>query len=442
MRSCDQPEQHRWQHAANATPPPPPPPTTLPPRRQARGTNCPCITFNMATSHMLARAAEDLSISSGDTSLSSTAATAYLPLISSFISKNTSDPKAIWTSFSMIIFSEIGDKTFLIAAILSMRNPKLTVFIGAFLSLALMSILSSFLGNMFPTLLPKSLTTFLASILFFVFGAKMLKEGLEMNGDELGHEWEEAKREIEEEQQDDDEEESHELFNSNKSRRQNGSVDLEAGQSSSSYPNISPYPSTNGHTRTKSHTPSSSIKSSFTSTLKEGSKNLCGLCCSPILAQSFILTFLGEWGDRSQIATIALAAAHNIWLVSFGTIVGHSLCTGLAVLGGSWLANKISVKHVTLGGSILFLLFGFLYLFEAWSEFYNPTSQEMLTNGLVGMTENVAAIGGLAAPAPPVVDHPFIPAGEQVNIAQSIANSQNQGNDNLAEAMAAAVGRR
>jgi len=29
----------------------------------------------------------------------------------------------------------------------------------------------------------------------------------------------------------------------------------------------------------------------------------------------------------------------------FGTIVGHSVCTAVAVLGGRWLSTKISVKH-------------------------------------------------------------------------------------------------
>ena len=30
----------------------------------------------------------------------------------------------------------------------------------------------------------------------------------------------------------------------------------------------------------------------------------------PVLLEAFLLTFLGEWGDKSQISTIALAASN------------------------------------------------------------------------------------------------------------------------------------
>jgi putative Ca2+/H+ antiporter (TMEM165/GDT1 family) len=45
----------------------------------------------------------------------------------------------------------------------------------------------------------------------------------------------------------------------------------------------------------------------------EGTRNLCSLLFGPVFVQVFVLTFLGEWGDRSQIATIMLAAAHVSW---------------------------------------------------------------------------------------------------------------------------------
>jgi putative Ca2+/H+ antiporter (TMEM165/GDT1 family) len=75
-----------------------------------------------------------------------------------------------------------------------------------------------------------------------------------------------------------------------------------------------------------------------------GLTNLFSLLLSPAWVQTFIMTFLGEWGDRSQIATIAMAAGQDYWWVTLGAITGHACCTGLAVLGGRALAGKVSMR--------------------------------------------------------------------------------------------------
>ena len=62
----------------------------------------------------------------------------------------------------MIIFSEIGDKTFLIAALMAMKHPRLVVFTAAFSALICMTILSAILGHAVPTLIPKRYTNLLA----------------------------------------------------------------------------------------------------------------------------------------------------------------------------------------------------------------------------------------------------------------------------------------
>ncbi|KIY62947.1 hypothetical protein CYLTODRAFT_473208 [Cylindrobasidium torrendii FP15055 ss-10] len=69
------------------------------------------------------------------------------------------------------------------------------------------------------------------------------------------------------------------------------------------------------------------------SSLKDGARNFC-----IFLGPQFLLTFLGEWGDRSQITTTALGAAHahlrfhsNVCIVSLGTII-NSLATHAALL--------------------------------------------------------------------------------------------------------------
>lgn len=71
-----------------------------------------------------------------------------------------------------------------------------------------------------------------------------------------------------------------------------------------------------------------------------------------------MLTFLAEWGDRSQIATIGLAASSHVAGVTLGGCAGHAVCTGAAVLGGRGMASVISERAVGIAGGALFLLFG------------------------------------------------------------------------------------
>ncbi|KAF9457123.1 hypothetical protein BDZ94DRAFT_1302120 [Collybia nuda] len=251
-------------------------------------------------------------------------------------------------SFAMIIFSEIGDKTFLIAAILAMRHPRIVVFAGALGSLIVMSILSAAMGHLLPTLIPKQWTQVAAAVLFLVFGTKMMLEAKQMKAgnEKIQEEMREAQEEIE------DDEAGHDRKGKGKHDEESIPLsDLERGESAGPAELRSPV--------ARPSKPSSSIG--------EGTRNFCNLFLGPVFVQAFILTFLGEWGDRSQIATIALGAAHNVYLVTLGTIVGHSCCTALAVIGGRYVSTKISVKHVTFGGAMLFLLFGVIYLYEAYA---------------------------------------------------------------------------
>ncbi|KAH8105052.1 vacuole protein [Phellopilus nigrolimitatus] len=255
---------------------------------------------------------------------------------------DSSNPKVFVQALVMILASEIGDKTFLIAAILAMRHPRAPVFAGALGALAAMSVLSAALGRVLPALIPRSATQFAAALLFFAFGARMLGEARAMQPgrEKIEEEMREAEEEIE---MDDKHAESGTHAPVPLEELERGEVDDGAAERK-------------GEKRKKG------------SPLAEGARNFFSLLLGPVFVQAFALTFLGEWGDRSQIATIALGAAHNVYVVSLGTIVGHTCCTALAVVGGRYVSTKISVKHVTLGGAILFLLFGFIYLYEAFRE--------------------------------------------------------------------------
>ncbi|KAF2803865.1 UPF0016-domain-containing protein [Mytilinidion resinicola] len=259
-------------------------------------------------------------------------------------------------SLTMILFSEVGDKTFLIAALMAMRHPRALVFSAAFAALITMTVLSAVLGHAVPTLLPKRFTNFAAAILFLVFGAKMLREGLAMSPEEgVGEEMKEVEMELEEKEQ-----------SARRNSRRRSSISpyvLEAGRarrsrSGSRLPAPARSPSSSP---SRSRSPNTSSLSAVTS----GLTNLFSLLLSPAWVQTFVMTFLGEWGDRSQIATIAMAAGQDYWWVTGGAISGHAVCTGVAVLGGRAIAGKVSMRVVTLGGAIAFLVFGVIYLIEA-----------------------------------------------------------------------------
>jgi putative Ca2+/H+ antiporter (TMEM165/GDT1 family) len=244
-------------------------------------------------------------------------------------------------SLTMILFSEIGDKTFLIAALMAMKHDRLLVFSAAFSALIAMTILSAVLGHAVPTLIPKRFTNFLASALFLVFGGRMLKEGLAMSPDEgVAAEMQEVEQELEEKE--------HLARQQGRRRSSVSPYALEMGlgrththsrksRSGSRLP--SPPRSPSSSPDRSPSTPRSTVKGAL-----GGLNNLLSLLLSPAWVQTFVMTFLGEWGDRSQIATIAMAAGQDYWWVTGGAVSGHAVCTGVAVVGGRAIAGKVSLR--------------------------------------------------------------------------------------------------
>eukprot|EP00833_Pecoramyces_ruminatium_P012363 jgi/Orpsp1_1/1186395/evm.model.d7180000050205.1 len=227
---------------------------------------------------------------------------------------------AFVAGFAMIMVSEMGDRTFLSNCVMAMKHDRKLVFFSAMAALALMAILSAILGYTLPALLSKKYTQYLAIILFIIFGVKMLLEAKEMSHNQAEEELEEVNKQLIGE-----DDELHKL------------EELESGGVV-----VEPIKKTSGWV------------------------NLVNYIFSPTFVQIFTITFLAEWGDRSQIGTIILAASSDYPInVILGTIIGHGICTALAVICGKLLAQKISVKTVTFVGGCLFLLFGIYTLIEA-----------------------------------------------------------------------------
>ncbi|KQJ88524.1 hypothetical protein BRADI_4g19090v3 [Brachypodium distachyon] len=148
---------------------------------------------------------------------------------------------ALLASLSMILVSEIGDETFIIAALMAMRHPRSIVLSGALSALYVMTVLSTGLGRIVPNLISRKHTNSAATVLYLFFGLRLLY--IAWKSDPKGSQ----KKEMEEVEE-----------------------KLESGQGKSTI------------------------------------RRFFARFCTPIFLEAFVFTFLAEWGDRSQIATIAV----------------------------------------------------------------------------------------------------------------------------------------
>merc|ERR1712032_188362 len=228
-------------------------------------------------------------------------------------------------SISVILVSEIGDKTFFIAAILAMRNNKLTVFLAALSALFLMTVLSALLGWVVTTFIPREITYYTCTAIMFAFALKMLWEAWRMGEGEL----EETQKEVEQELAELDE---------------------------------------RAATPQQRQSPKSSEQGWVNNAIDRGCKenSWFGKKCLKIFklfVNTFTLTFIAEWGDRSQLATIVLAGINNVVGVILGGCLGHAICTGGAVLAGALIARFISIRKITFLGALVFLGFAIASIF-------------------------------------------------------------------------------
>jgi putative Ca2+/H+ antiporter (TMEM165/GDT1 family) len=87
----------------------------------------------------------------------------------------------------------------------------------------------------------------------------------------------------------------------------------------------------------------------------------------PVAWEAFSLVFIAEMGDRTQFATILLAAAPTFAFPGLvaGTLAGHALVTALAVGAGRWIGQRVDERLLYRLSGGLFLLFGLAALGQA-----------------------------------------------------------------------------
>ncbi|KAI3812895.1 hypothetical protein L1987_17608 [Smallanthus sonchifolius] len=211
------------------------------------------------------------------------------------------------SAFLLIFFSELGDKTFFIAALLAARNSAAVVFLGTFGALGVMTVISVVLGRTFhyvDEILPfrfgdmdLPIDDIAAVLLLVYFGVSTLLDASSSDGLKAAEEQKEAEIAVSE-------------------------------------------------------------------VLGNGAGILAA---ASTIISTFLLVFVAEWGDKSFFSTIALAAASSPLGVIGGALAGHGLATLLAVLGGSLLGTFLSEKVIAYVGGVLFLVFAAVTVVEIMS---------------------------------------------------------------------------
>ncbi|MCY6988507.1 TMEM165/GDT1 family protein, partial [Acinetobacter baumannii] len=78
-----------------------------------------------------------------------------------------------------------------------------------------------------------------------------------------------------------------------------------------------------------------------------------------VFGATFILFFLAEIGDKTQIATVALAARYDsIFWVMLGTTLGMMIANAPAVFIGNKLAERLSIALIHKIGAAIFFIVG------------------------------------------------------------------------------------
>jgi Ca2+/H+ antiporter, TMEM165/GDT1 family len=204
--------------------------------------------------------------------------------------------EAFTAGLLFITIGELGDKTFFISMCLAMRHSRRFVFLGSMLALAAMTILSVLLGQ-FANFLPQHWVQIGTIVLFTGFGFKMLYDASKMKPE----------------------------------CRDKSIVDS---------------------SECASEAEKEALEAVF-----QAEANLKQKTRLAVMLEAFTLTFIAEWGDRTQITTMALGASKNLIGVTIGAIAGHAICCAIAVFGGRLIASRISERTVTIIGGLLFFMF-------------------------------------------------------------------------------------
>lgn len=236
------------------------------------------------------------------------------------------------TGFLLIFISEIGDNTFIIALIFSLKFGMLNSLVISSVTLILLNAFWLFVGASLNLIMYDYLIRWGATCLFFVFATIMLIDGLKMDNKLIIDEVKEKEEEIENKMID----ENKDQDNENKESKEN----------------LLP------KDKEKNETDKINTQESDVLHVKKGR-----LTWSIIWSYSMSLV-VAECGDKSQITAITISATYDFKGVLIGSSIAFFIAILIAVSIGQFFSKHVSEKMVVLTGAALFYLYAFDLLIE------------------------------------------------------------------------------
>eukprot|EP01055_Gregarina_sp_Pseudo9_P000766 Gregarina_sp_Pseudo_9__765@NODE_1490_length_1554_cov_41_232343_g1380_i0_p1_GENE_NODE_1490_length_1554_cov_41_232343_g1380_i0NODE_1490_length_1554_cov_41_232343_g1380_i0_p1_ORF_typecomplete_len392_score95_03UPF0016/PF01169_19/5_3e15UPF0016/PF01169_19/8_1e22TerC/PF03741_16/0_0016DUF2783/PF10932_8/49DUF2783/PF10932_8/1e04DUF2783/PF10932_8/7_1Mntp/PF02659_15/0_61Mntp/PF02659_15/1_2_NODE_1490_length_1554_cov_41_232343_g1380_i03581533 len=236
---------------------------------------------------------------------------------------------SVLAALSLTVVTEVGDRTFFVAALLAAQYSKWQVWLGAAAALWTQTILCSLAGSLVHRWQFKSawmswpLDDYLAGVMLIIFGILHIHEG---------------------------------LVSATEDSEGDKSASLEISPSSA----LLECPKTGDMKRRPSAASSKQIEQAR----EKINTNTLAKNQSSIILHAYWLVMVAEIGDRSMFSTIALAAAQNPWGVALGASLGHGLVTGCAVTCAALLSQFLNERIIAIFGGLLFVAFGLLSLTE------------------------------------------------------------------------------
>ena len=197
-------------------------------------------------------------------------------------------------SFLIIFLSEIADRTFILVLIYSLKMHWVPLIITSLFAMYFMNLLAIVAGYTVILLVPRSLIDWIGFFCFLLFGIFCVYEGLNMESKSVTEEYEEEIQRTE----------SNYLLVSDENKEQNN---------------------------------------------KESTWKLC--------LELFGFLCLSEFGDKSELSTVTIAAVYNIYGVLIGTMLAYFCAIAIAAFLGHWAGKFLTEKMMNIIGGILFIGF-------------------------------------------------------------------------------------